>query len=415
MITMIEKNKLLTSLGNIVEWFDFSLYGFFGIIFSEVFFPKDNSHIRSLLMTYGIFAAGFASRPLGGLMLGVCGDKYGRLFALRMTPIMMTISTAAIAFLPTYEQAGYLSTLLLIILRIAQGILVSGEFSGNIAYLYEISKKWKYFWASAASLTATLGTFLASIVAWVSYEFLPEKFLHTYGWRIAFLLTIPFGIAAHIARIHMEESPEFKFCGGTSNPIKLLISKHRHNFFRCLFISCLTATIFYFTFLFLPVFLIRYRNFAEENSLLRNSIFLLLHIITIPIFAILVNKIGIYKANIIAILSAMILSIPCFYWICYGNQWKIFTSFTCLALLNSFLASVTPGLITKMTPVEVRCITLSMVINFVYGIFAGLMPVWGLFLVKSTNNLMAPGIYLFFISAISLTASVFSTKNLGSI
>lgn len=143
---MLVKNRLLCGLGSSIEWFDFALYGFFSPIFSEIFFShRHENNWITLMMTYLIFAAGFSARPLGGLIFGYIGDKYGRLVSLKITPLFIAFFTASMALLPTYQSIGYTALILLTIIRILQGVLLGGEFSGNMVYLCEFSTRWKYF------------------------------------------------------------------------------------------------------------------------------------------------------------------------------------------------------------------------------------------------------------------------------
>ena len=122
--------------GNLLEWYDFGIYGLLAPVLATVFFPAED-RVASLIGAYGLFAAGFAMRPIGGIVLGHLGDRLGRRFVLIYSVVLMGFATAAIAFLPDYETLGVGAPLLLLFLRILQGFSVGGEFTGSVSYLVE--------------------------------------------------------------------------------------------------------------------------------------------------------------------------------------------------------------------------------------------------------------------------------------
>ncbi|MCD8524325.1 MAG: MFS transporter [Gammaproteobacteria bacterium] len=277
------KNRALTAIGSSLEWFDFSLYGFFAPIFSQIFFPDSQNHLVSLLTAYGVFAVGFVARPIGAILFGYIGDKHGRAIALKITPLGITFFTSIIAFFPNYDTAGSLSIVLLVIARIIQGVLLGGEYAGNIVYLYESSPFQKYLWGSFASCTGSLGIIFASGISALSYSVFSTAFLHNYGWRIAFLLSLPIGISIFLMRRKISESPEF-ITGQNSNPLSIVFKAYKKNVFIGLGIILLHATSFYFVFMFLPVFLTQIRHLPESAALINNTSFLILHLVLIPVF-----------------------------------------------------------------------------------------------------------------------------------
>ncbi|VAW28653.1 L-Proline/Glycine betaine transporter ProP, partial [hydrothermal vent metagenome] len=128
--------------GNILEWYDFTVYGFFATIIGAQFFPEEDKIVQ-LISAFGVFAAGYLMRPIGGIIFGHIGDRQGRKKALLISILMMAIPTTLIGFLPTYASIGWYSALLLIILRLLQGLSVGGEFTGSISFLVEKAPKGK--------------------------------------------------------------------------------------------------------------------------------------------------------------------------------------------------------------------------------------------------------------------------------
>jgi len=408
---MLLKNRLFCGLGSSIEWFDFALYGFFGSIFAEKFFPPTYGHKWvALMVTYLIFAVGYVARPLGGLIFGYLGDKYGRLFSLRITPLLITLFTTLMAFLPTYHSIGEMAIVILIVIRIFQGLLLGGEFAGNIVYLCESSTKWKYFWGSIGSCTGSFGIILASLIASFFYFLFSHSFMYDYGWRIAFLCSLPLGIISFYARLRMLESPEFKAQPSSKNPIIESALRYKWLLFLCIGLVYLHATSFYFVFIFLPVFLNKFRHLPESAALLHNSLFLIIHLGFIPIFGVIVNLMGGLRSQITIALAFLFFSIPIFYWVAYGTPNQIIISLFLFSVMTAVNAGIIPGLISSLIPTEVRYTVLALAFNIGFGVFGGITPFIGIYLVKTSGNILLPGVYLTMVALVTFVVSVMAIK-----
>lgn len=397
------KNIIFIGLGGSLEWLDFSLYGFFAPIFSKIFFSSLQSHWITLLATYSIFAVGFLARPIGAILFGYLGDKYGRILPLKITPLFITFFTAIIAFFPTYETTGNLSIGLLILTRIMQGILLGGEYAGNIVYLYETSPRWKYVCGSLASCTGSLGIILASGISALSYSVFNDSFLQNYGWRIAFLFSLPLGILIYVLRRNLPESPEFVFIAQV-NPLIKIAKNYKKNLIVGLGVIYLHATSFYFVFIFLPVFLSQIRHFSESAALINNTGFLMLHLLLVPVFAWIVNGIGGVKSCKIIASLFLFFSLPIYYFLNYGNNNIVIGCLVLLSILTAINAAVIPGLIAEMTPNSIRYTILALVFNIGFGVFGGLTPTIALLLAKRGHAILTPGWYLMLAAGITFVS-----------
>ena len=212
------------SLGTLFEWYDFYLYGSLAVFFGGLFFPKGNDTAQ-LLASLATFGAGFFVRPLGAVVFGHLGDMIGRKYTFLVTMATMGLSTALVGVLPTYATFGLGSTALLVLLRLAQGLALGGEYGGAATYVAEhVPDKKRGFYTSFIQTTATLGFFLSMIVIATTRSSFSEEDFKAWGWRIPFLLSfILLGVSLWI-RIKMKESPLFaraKKEGKTStNPLK---------------------------------------------------------------------------------------------------------------------------------------------------------------------------------------------------
>ena len=164
----IIKSTLSASVGNVIEWYEYTLYAYFATVISSLFFPVDNPYV-SMMMTFATFAIGLAARPIGGIVFGYIGDNnYSRKKMLTITMLLMSISTMCIGLLPTYNEIGVIAPILLIILRILQGIALGGEFGGSCVYLFEsVPQEKRGFFGSMALTGVGLGLVLSSCTIFI--------------------------------------------------------------------------------------------------------------------------------------------------------------------------------------------------------------------------------------------------------
>ena len=195
-------------IGNALEWYDYALYAQFAYIIGVKFFPQ-TEFVE--ILTFAVFAAGFVVRPLGGIIFGQIGDRFGRRIALVLGIMLMAIPTAGIGLLPSYESIGITAPIILVIIRLLQGFSLGGEFSGCIAYIVEHSPADKRGLAgSAAFVSMCLGMLLGLIVAQGFTYFLSEENLLSWGWRIPFIVGLFIGLVGLYIRSHLAESPLYK-------------------------------------------------------------------------------------------------------------------------------------------------------------------------------------------------------------
>ena len=215
---------IAASIGTLFEWYDFYLYGSLAVFFGGLFFPSTNETAQ-LLASLATFGAGFGVRPLGAIVFGHVGDLVGRKYTFLITMVAMGLGTALIGLLPTYASWGLFATVMLVVLRLIQGLALGGEYGGAATYVAEhVPDARRGFYTSFIQTTATLGFFLSMGVIGTTRVLLGEDEFKAWGWRVPFLLSfVLLGISIYI-RVRMAESPLFarmKRAGRTStNPIK---------------------------------------------------------------------------------------------------------------------------------------------------------------------------------------------------
>ena len=215
---------MASSLGTPIEWYDFYIFGSLAIVLATKFFPADNP-TAAFLSTLATFAAGFVVRPFGALFFGRLGDLIGRKYTFLVTLLIMGFSTFLIGCIPSYETIGFMAPVLVLILRLLQGLALGGEYGGAATYVAEYAQPGRRgYWTSWIQTTATAGLFISLIVILITKTSLSTEEFDNWGWRVPFWISILMVIVSYFIRKNMKESPLFakaKSEGKTStNPLK---------------------------------------------------------------------------------------------------------------------------------------------------------------------------------------------------
>ncbi|GEN76960.1 MFS transporter [Chryseobacterium hagamense] len=229
-MTEKQKNRTIwsvitaSSLGTLIEWYDFYIFGSLAVILSTKFFPADNP-TAAFLSTLATFAAGFVVRPFGALFFGRLGDLIGRKYTFLVTLLIMGFSTFLIGCIPSYETIGFMAPVLVLILRLLQGLALGGEYGGAATYVAEYAQPHRRgYWTSWIQTTATAGLFISLIIILITKSTLSAEEFDQWGWRVPFWISILMVGVSYIIRKNMKESPLFakaKSEGKTSkNPLK---------------------------------------------------------------------------------------------------------------------------------------------------------------------------------------------------
>ena len=407
------KYKIAGALGCSLEWLDFVLYGFFSPIIATHFFPANANPLTNLINTFGIFAIGFLARPIGGILFGYISEKYGRTKTLKFTPITLSCLTGCIGLIPSYALIGNVAIMLLFLLRFGQGICMGGECSSSIVYLVESSLKKPYFWGSVGSCMGGLGILSASFFASVYFSAFFNS-PYTWLWRVVFMLTIPIGGLIYLARRHM---PEYDPEGEAVNQPKVFFFKQKKLIALTTGILCLHASSFYFTFMYIPNFLIHFRHMETASAMVNNTVFLLLQLTLIPVFGLIADKIGGRKIAFSSTVLFLALSAFLYRMITVGDYHQVYMIMIVLCLLISANAGVLPTIILKKLPEKGRTFIFSVAFNLAFAVFGGLVPYICLSFVAHTSvNSLLPAYYLTatgLITLFSLLVFVFKKEAYG--
>src|ERR1044072_5106358 len=211
-VSKAEERRVIvaSSVGRVFEWYDFYLYAILAPFFAGLFFPPGNQ-TAALLGAFGAYAAGFLIRPFGALIFGRIGDLVGRKYTFLVTIVVMGISTVLVGFMPTYASMGFAAPLILVTLRLAQGLALGGEYGGAATYVAEHAPDHKRGYATSwIQTTATLGMLMALIVIGLCRYYMDAKSFTEWGWRIPFWFSIPLLLISIYIRLKLQESPIFQ-------------------------------------------------------------------------------------------------------------------------------------------------------------------------------------------------------------
>lgn len=209
--TGTQYRKAITAgvIGNVLEWYDFGVYGYLVPTISQLFFPSGDP-VVSLLSTFAVFGVGFVMRPVGSVLFGIYGDRHGRRKALSTVVFVMALATFAMGLLPTYGQAGVLAPVLLVVVRLFQGLSAGGEWGGSTAYIVEFAPPARRGFFGSWQLVGVGGGFLlGSLTAALLNAALPQADRLAWGWRLPFLFGIAVGAVGFYLRWRLDDTPKF--------------------------------------------------------------------------------------------------------------------------------------------------------------------------------------------------------------
>lgn len=407
----LNKRSLIAGFsGNILEWYDFTVYGFFATIIGAQFFPHEDKVVQ-LISAFGVFAAGYLMRPIGGVIFGYIGDRKGRKKALMISVMMMAIPTTLIGFLPTYENAGWYASMALVLLRLFQGLSVGGEFTGSISFLVEQAPKEKRgFYGSWSTLGVFGGMLLGSGLASLITRILSEDALNSYGWRIPFLFGALIGIVGLYLRkgLNDEQSPRTSEEQIVKTPIAEFWAGYKLQAIKIILLSWCFGVSVYLIFIFLPSYLDTFHQAKLDDAMATHTIAMIVLMLMIPLFGKLTDRIGRKPILLLTLLGFVVATYPLFKLMFEHSFVSLLAAMLCFAILQAMFQAVMPALMTEAFPKRVRYTGLSVSYNIAMALFGGTTPLVCTWLVKVTGgNVMMPAYYLIATAVIALITMQF--------
>lgn len=409
--TIHKATVISTMFGQALEWYDFYVYGALAAVLAQLFFPTDKPFI-GLLSAFALFAVGFFMRPLGALVFGYASDKYGRKAVFVVTLLLMAVSTALVGVLPTYSDVGILAPILLLCLRLLQGLSVGGESTGSIVFLIEHAPQGRKAIISSLILVAgTTGWLLASLIsAALNYTLTHDQF-YSWGWRIPFLLGILTGVIGLILRLKAKETPIFEKIQETGNisknPIKEMLLHFKKHAAALFAINSTGTLVNYMLLAYLPVFLNKIGGLPLSSALFLSSMASIVVMILVPFAGWFTDKVGTRLPLLLSTLGICIFAPFMFYWGSLGSLNLAILTMLIGAFLLALYAGPLYPIVGEWFPAPIRATSSSVTNNVCVGLIGGTAPLISTLLVHWTGNNMAPGYYLSAFALLSFLVGLF--------
>ncbi|MBF0199314.1 MAG: MFS transporter [Planctomycetes bacterium] len=405
------RNILGAVIGNVLEWYDFAVFGYFASTIGTCFFPLNNK-TASLISAFGVFAVAYFMRPIGGALFGHMGDKIGRKQALQMSVLLMAVPTFAIGILPTWDQAGIMAPILLILMRMIQGLSVGGELIGSISFLTEIApegKKGKYgSWAECSSLG---GIMLGSFVVMILHFCMDPLSLNDWGWRLPFMAGLLIGLFGLWMRSNLEETETFTEMknkeGLASHPLGEVFKNNKGLVLHLVALVMLPGGGFYLLYVWWPTMMTELHIPPIEYAMLSNTLSMLFLLVLIPFAGKLSDAVGRKKVLVFGALGIALVAHPLFVIVQQGSFFSALFSQLVFAIFMSFFLGPIPATMSELFPANIRFSGSAIGYNISLALFGGTAPLVSTWLVVNYGGIPAASYYLIFLSLISLVATFY--------
>lgn len=393
------------TIGNVLEWFDFVVYGFFAVTLAEVFFPAANQTV-SLLVTFGAFGLAYLVRPLGAIVVGGYTDRAGRKSGLLLSMALMMIGTTLMAVTPGYATIGVAAPIIITLARLLQGFSVGGEFGSAVSFLAEHGEGRRGFAASWQWATAGATTVLASLFGVLLTSLLTHDQLISWGWRIPYIFGMLIGPAGLYVRANVTETQEFIAAEKPETvPIKDLLRRHPVPVLLGLGISIISNSSFYIL-AYIPTYGVKTLHLPASTGFIATLVGGVILTVGSPLAGHWSDKLPRRPLLMVITCSLFVLtSYPAFYLMAaWPSLAACIIAVGWLQFLKAGYSGVLPSLLSEQFPVDTRAIGVSLSFSTAVSVFGGLAPFVATWLIAATGNKISPSYYLVVTALLSLIA-----------
>ena len=399
------RTLVAASIGNAVEWFDWTIYATFAVYFSSQFFDK-SSPTLALIGTTSTYALAFFFRPLGGVLLGRLADLRGRKWAMLVTILLMAGGSLVIAILPTYQMIGWFAPVLLLLARIAQGLSLGGEVSNASAYLAEIApaeRRGRY--SSFFYISTGFALLAASVLGLILTTALTRPQLESWGWRVAFVVGGVLGLVGMWLRRTLTETEQFehsaKRARETKNPLLKTLTEHPKSVLQLFGFTLLSTLCFYTFFSALTPYAVQFRDAAGGEVFLALSIGTIVFIALQYPMGAAADRWGRRPQLLIWSALMTVITVPLSLLITDKPPLiNLIIVFVVGLGLYTFMSSIAPAIMSELFPTELRALGIGAWYNLTVALFGGTAPL----LIAALSGAGRPDLFFWYVSGGALIA-----------
>lgn len=400
----VVKAVAAASIGNALEWFDLTLYLYFAVTLSKLFFPSDSPTV-SLLLTLGSFGISYLMRPLGAVVLGLYADKVGRKSALMLSISLMMVGTLLMAVMPPYQSIGVFASIGVLLARLIQGFSAGGEFGSSTAFMVEHGPGRKGFLASFQFASQGLSSVLAALFGFALSATLSTDQIASWGWRIPFLFGLLIGPVGLYIRRNVEETPDFVSSGESAEakaPLRALFTQQWLNLLVAIGLVA-TSTALNYMISYTPTYAVKQLGLPQWIGFAGSLVGAIMLMVVAPLvghWSDLVGRTPIMRGVALAVLISIA---PIF--LLLVSHPSLLVIIIALALIGGLKASYSaalPALMSEIFPTRTRSTGMNVSYNIAVTLFGGFAPLWNESLIALTRTTLAPSFYLMFVACLSL-------------
>ena len=388
--------------GNVLEYYDFTVYAVFIVAIGKAFFPI-NSDFVQLIASLGIFAVGFVTRPIGGIIFGYIADKHGRRVSLITSMLGMTIPTFTMGLIPAYSDIGYYAPAILVLMRLIQGMCISGEGAGAAIFILEHYQNLRPgFTAGLVHASNIAGTLLATLVGIMFSIFFPDL---KFAWRFAFILGGVMGIMGFYFRLRVSETPIFVMLAERKKTLKSpffhVIKTAKKSMFITFCLGACASSVVYLVKTYINIFHCNVLHFNETTARAYLAYSSIIMMMTMPLSGYISDHIGRFRMITCSAIAIVVLALPCFILLSCEDSLRQLVALTMLAMLGGAIAGTAYIFIISLFTPDQRFSGVAFSYNLGIAMFGGTSAAISRWLLELTGLYYAPAFY------IMLTSSTF--------
>lgn len=402
--TFFTRPVLAGLAGNVMEWYDFMIYGYFASTIGVLFFPAKDA-LASTIAAYGVLAVSFVMRPFGAVWFGHIGDKLGRKRALELSVTLMAIPTFLLGLLPVYDSIGVLAPVLLTILRLAQGLSVGGEYTSSFSFVIEHAPpNRRGLHGALTTCGAILGILLASLAGAITSKIAEDPATAAWAWRVPFLLGVLVAGVGLWVRRSLSETPSFeklKAEGGIAKSPLLEAWRHEKlQITRVFLLYALGSAIFYVLFLFVQAALAQ-AGMPKHLAQLATTCSLAVLAFALPFAAYVSDRVGRRPVMLAGAGATLLFILPLYNLLQTLDFVTVLLAQIGMTLISAAIMGPVPAAITEMFPARTRFSSLSIGYNASLAAFGGTAPMVAGLLIRQTGVAVSPAYYLMALALVS--------------